>query len=131
MDIETVCDRIRQDYARFPAEQSYDLYAPDVYFQDPLNRFRGVERYRQMIGFIARWFREPCLKLHRLEPVDATTFHTYWTLSWITPLPWRPPVAISGWTEYRLNAAGEIVSHIDHWNCSRLAVLGQVLRFSD
>lgn len=126
MDINAVCDRIRQDYANFPKDQSYDLYAEDVYFQDPLNRFRGVKRYREMISFIERWFQQPNLELHDLEQTSEQTFRTRWTLSWITPVPWQPQISVPGWTEYRLNDEGKIIAHIDHWNCSRLEVLGQV-----
>lgn len=129
MDIADVCDRIRQDYARFPHDQSYDLYAENVFFQDPLNRFHGVERYREMIGFIARWFQDPRLELHALEPQSADSFQTHWTLSWVAPLPWKPAMVISGWTDYRLNDKGQIISHIDSWNCSRLDVLKQVLPY--
>ncbi|MDB9528744.1 DUF2358 domain-containing protein [Oscillatoria sp. CS-180] len=126
MDIESVCDRIRQDYASFPDNQSYDLYAEDVFFQDPLNRFKGVKRYQEMIRFIERWFEDPNLELHVLEQTAKDAFQTRWTLSWITPLPWKPYISIPGWTDYRLNSQGKITSHIDHWNCSRLDVLGQV-----
>jgi len=126
MHIDAVCDRIRQDYATFPADQSYDLYAEDVYFRDPLNEFTGVDQYEEMIGFIDKWFQQPQLDLHRLEKTSDRTFETYWTLSWTTPLPWRPVVAIPGWTEYRLNDEGKIMSHIDTWNCSRWAVLWQI-----
>ncbi len=126
MGIEAVCDRIRQDYAQFPQNQSYDLYAADVYFQDPLNQFRGVEQYRDMIAFIARWFQSPQLTLHSLEIQSEQTFQTRWTLSWVAPLPWRPSMAIAGWTDYCLNENDQIVSHIDYWECSRWSVLGQV-----
>ena len=126
MNIDAVCDRIRQDYANFPDQQSYDLYATDVYFRDPLNEFNGVDRYREMIGFIARWFQQPNLELHTLEKTSDHTFQTQWTLSWITPVPWQPQISIPGWTEYRLNNAGQIVSHIDYWKCSRWNVLTQV-----
>lgn len=126
MDIDVVCDRIRQDYANFPDQQSYDLYATDVYFRDPLNEFNGVDRYRDMIGFIARWFQHPNLELHTLEKTSDHTFQTQWTLSWITPVPWQPRISIPGWTEYRVNGEGQIVSHIDYWKCSRWNVLTQV-----
>lgn len=129
VSIQAVCDRIRQDYANFPNDQSYDLYAQDVFFKDPLNQFRGVDRYREMIGFISRWFQTPKLALHALEQQSENTFQTQWTLSWVAPLPWQPPMSISGWTDYRLNEAGEIVSHIDYWDNSRLEVLGQVFGF--
>ncbi|MDA0673494.1 MAG: DUF2358 domain-containing protein [Cyanobacteria bacterium] len=123
---EAVGDRLRQDYAQFPAHQSYDLYAPDVYFQDPLNRFRGVEKYRDMIGFIARWFINPALDLHALTYPGPDQIETQWTLRWVAPLPWRPAMAISGWTEYRLNDNGLIVAHIDYWHCSRWSVVQQL-----
>ncbi|NER85383.1 MAG: DUF2358 domain-containing protein [Leptolyngbya sp. SIO1D8] len=128
MSIDEVCDLIRQDYDDFPNHQSYDLYAEGVFFQDPLNRFQGVDRYREMIGFIARWFQTPRLELHSLEQQSEIAFQTRWTLSWIAPFPWKPAMSISGWTDYRLNEAGQIISHIDYWHCSRLDVLKQVFR---
>ncbi|MEL6383488.1 MAG: DUF2358 domain-containing protein [Cyanobacteria bacterium J06626_18] len=130
MELAEICDRIRQDYATFPHHQSYDLYAENVFFQDPLNRFHGVDRYRTMIGFIDRWFQTPNLELHALETHSPDGFQTRWTLSWVTPLPWKPAMSISGWTDYRINDAGQIVSHIDYWNCSRWDVLKQVFRSS-
>jgi hypothetical protein len=126
VDRDTLCDRLRQDYAQFPADQSYDLYAETVYFEDPLNRFRGVQRYRDMIAFIDRWFIDPRLDLHALTCPGPDHIQTEWTLRWVAPLPWKPAMAISGWTDYRLNGDGKIVSHIDHWHCSRWTVVQQV-----
>lgn len=121
-----ICDRLRQDYANFPEGQGYDLYAENVYFQDPLTRFYGVKRYQEMIGFIRRWFIRPHIELHGLERKADDWIQTRWTLRWVAPLPWKPAMAISGWSDYRLNAEGKIVSHIDYWHCSRLDVLKQV-----
>ena len=104
--------------------QTYSIYTEDVYFQDPLNKFCGVEKYKQMIGFIENWFISPKMDLQNIEQV-GDTIKTQWTLSWKTPLPWKPPIAIPGWSELRLNAAGLIVSHIDYWKCSRLDVVKQ------
>ncbi|MCY7277109.1 MAG: DUF2358 domain-containing protein, partial [Phormidesmis sp. CAN_BIN44] len=53
---------------------------------------------------------------------------TDWTLSWNTPLPWKPRISISGWSELTINAENLIVSHIDYWSCSRLDVLKQHFR---
>ena len=128
-----ILDRIKQDYERFPTEQSYDLYADEVYFQDPLNRFYGVKRYRKMIEFIERWFIDLQLELHSIsrkqspsiaESQDLIT--TRWTLSWTAPLPWKPRLAIKGWSELRLNQKELITSHIDYWECSRLDVVKQL-----
>ena len=46
-----ILDILQHDYARFPEAQSFEIYAEDVFFQDPLNQFRGIARYKKMIGF--------------------------------------------------------------------------------
>ena len=117
---------LKEDYQRFPVNQTYSIYAPDVYFQDPLNKFRGVGRYKQMINFIQTWFLHPKMDLHDIG-WEGDAIKTEWTLSWNTPLPWKPRIAISGWSELRLNSEDLIVSHIDYWHCSRLDVLKQHL----
>jgi hypothetical protein len=117
---------LKQDYEKFPVDQTYSIYATNVYFQDPLNRFRGVERYKKMIAFIKTWFMAPKMDLHDIRRSDET-IATEWTLSWNTPLPWKPRISIPGWSELKLNSEGLIASHIDYWHCSRLDVLKQHL----
>jgi hypothetical protein len=134
-----IIEILRQDYAKFPIDQSYHIYAADVYFQDPLSRFRGLNRYQQMIKFIQICFKSPQLELHQIDRVDSS-ITTRWTLSWNTPLPWYPRIKISGRSEMLLDeneslaeplhSCGtlrewRIVSHIDYWDCSPLDVLGQ------
>ncbi|MCM0593763.1 MAG: DUF2358 domain-containing protein [Gloeotrichia echinulata IR180] len=121
MDIVQI---LKDDYQRFPINQTYSIYAAEVYFQDPLNKFRGVERYKKMINFIQTWFLNPKMDLHDIQ-TEGDTIKTEWTLSWNTPLPWKPRISISGWSELRLNAENLIVSHIDYWYCSQLDVLKQ------
>lgn len=123
MDIIQV---LQEDYQRFPAEQTYSIYAKDVFFKDPLNQFHGIGRYKQMISFINDWFGEPKLDLHKIS-LSGDTIETRWTLSWTTPLPWKPRISIPGWSELKLNAEGLITSHIDYWDCSRRQVLKQHL----
>lgn len=122
-----ILDQIRLDYQRFPHDQSYHLYADDVYFEDPLNQFRGVERYRRMIGFIARWFRQIDLQLHHIEYASPRQITTRWTLRWVAPLPWQPAMGIPGHSQLTLGDDGKVISHIDYWDCPRLAVLKQAL----
>lgn len=121
-----IIEILRQDYQKFPLDQTYSIYAEDVYFQDPMNQFRGIKRYQQMIGFIRTWFIHPQLHLHEISRQEDV-IETRWTLSWNTPLPWKPRISISGWSELKLNSDDLIVSHIDYWNCSRLDVLKQHL----
>ncbi|MEH2269070.1 MAG: DUF2358 domain-containing protein [Nostoc sp.] len=119
-----IIEILTEDYQRFPVNQTYSIYAPDVYFQDPLNKFSGVKRYKKMINFIQTWFLDPKMDLHNIQRLGDTV-KTEWTLSWNTPLPWKPRISIPGWSELGLNSDGLIVSHIDYWNCSRLNVVKQ------
>ncbi len=119
-----IIEILKQDYQRFPVNQTYSIYAPDVYFQDPLNKFRGVKRYKEMINFIQTWFLNSKMDLHNIERL-GNTIKTEWTLSWNTPVPWKPRISITGWSELGLNSENLIISHIDYWNCSRLDVIKQ------
>ncbi|MEM1242314.1 MAG: DUF2358 domain-containing protein [Cyanobacteria bacterium P01_H01_bin.26] len=125
-----VIAQVKADYARFPKAQSYDLYAEEVYFKDPMNEFRGVGRYRRMIGFIDQWFQDIDLQLQGVEQPQVDTIKTRWILNFTAPIPWQPRVSIPGWSELTLNAEGLICSHIDYWDCSRWAVVKQVLGFA-
>jgi hypothetical protein len=118
-----ILDILRQDYQNFPKDQTYSIYAEDVYFKDPMNEFRGREQYQKMLGFIETWFRHPQLDLHHIERCDQT-IRTDWTLSWNTPLPWNPRIHIPGWSELTVHE-GLIISHVDYWHCSKLDVLKQ------
>lgn len=121
-----IIEILKEDYQRFPLDQTYSIYAKDVYFEDPVNRFRGIERYRKMIGFMKTFFKDIHLDLHSISQ-SGDRIETRWTLSWTVPVPWQPRLAIAGWSELKLNREGLIVSHIDYWNCSRLDVLKQLL----
>jgi Uncharacterized conserved protein (DUF2358) len=122
-----ILEILQQDYAKFPIDQNYDIYATDVYFQDPLTRFRGLPRYQQTISFIQAWFKSPLLKLASIDRQD-NLITTRWTLSWNTPLPWYPRIEITGRSELLLNNRQLIISHIDYWDCSPFDVLKQHFR---
>ncbi len=123
-----VVDILKDDYQRFPCNQSFDLYADDVYFKDPLNEFRGVKKYRKMIGFIEKWFIETHMELHDIQQ-EGHTISTQWTLHFTAPTWWKPRISIPGWSKLELNEQGLIASHIDGWNCSRFDVVKQVFPF--
>jgi hypothetical protein len=121
MDILAI---VEADYRRFPHDQTYSIYAPDVYFKDPLNQFRGRDRYQKNIQFIATWFQDVQLDLHQINR-HGNQIRTDWTLNWTTPLPWRPRIAIEGWSELAVNDQEMIISHVDYWHCSRWDVVKQ------
>jgi Uncharacterized conserved protein (DUF2358) len=120
-----IIEALKADYARFPENQTYSLYAEDVWFKDPLTSFKGVGRYRSMIGFMGQWFKAVKMELHNIQQIDQR-IETTWTLRWIAPVPWEPKMAISGRSELMLNEAGLICSHVDDWDCTRLDVLRQL-----
>ena len=126
-----IIEILQEDYQRFPRDQTYDIYAKDVYFKDPMTEFRGIKRYQSMIGFMTHWFQNIQMELHHIEQIGDRTeplrdrIETRWTLSWTTPLPWQPRIAISGRSELMLNEQNLIISHIDYWDCSRWDVLRQ------
>lgn len=119
-----VIEILKDDYQRFPVDQTYDLYAENVYFKDPLNEFRGIKRYKTMISFINTVFQNVKMDLHDIRR-EQDIIHTEWTLNWTTPLPWQPRIAIPGRSELKLNQQEIIISHIDYWHCSRLDVVKQ------
>lgn len=118
---------LREDYARFPANQTYSIYAQDVWFKDPMNEFRGIDRYQKMIRFIETWFVDVQMDLISIVQTE-TEIKTRWILSWNAPLPWKPRMRIPGWSELQVNSEGLISAHVDYWECSRLEVLKQVFR---
>ena len=124
VDIITI---LRADYAKFPIDQNYQIYAEDVYFQDPLSKFRGLNRYKKTIAFIQTWFKDPQLELYAIDRVEQL-ITTRWSLGWNTPLPWYPRIEITGRSEMLLNDLELIISHIDYWNCAPLDVFKQHLK---
>lgn len=119
-----ILDIVKSDYQRFPHNQTYDIYGEDVYFKDPLTEFRGIKRYQQMIATMTRWLTEMQLELKEITRQDHLIY-TRWSLSWTTPLPWKPRIIISGRSELLLNEHEKIISHIDYWDCSRWEVIKQ------
>ena len=115
---------IERDYQNFPDDQTYEIYAEDVYFEDPLNKFTGVGRYRKMIGFIGTFFKDVELELHSISQKEQM-ITTEWTLNMTSPLPWKPRLSIPGWSELKLNPQNLIIAHCDRWKISPWQVLRQ------
>jgi Uncharacterized conserved protein (DUF2358) len=124
-----IIEILKEDYQRFPENQTYSIYAANVYFQDPLNKFTGVERYKKMINFIQTWFINCKMDVHDIKQ-DGNNIKTEWTLSWNSPLPWKPKISISGWSELSLDSDNLICSHIDYWHTPPLEVVKQNFNFN-
>ncbi len=126
MEAMDLVEQLKQDYARFPADQTYSLYAEDVHFKDPMNEFDGVVKYRKMIDFLDGFFRDIQMDLHSIQQRDPALITLQWTLNMTAPLPWSPRLSIPGHTALGVNEAGLICSHVDYWERSRFAVFKQV-----
>ncbi|MEL6928657.1 MAG: DUF2358 domain-containing protein [Cyanobacteria bacterium J06600_6] len=119
---------LEADYARFPENQTYSIYAEDVYFKDPLNEFRGVKKYKSMIKFLSTFFGKIQMDVHGVTEQE-NSIRTEWTLHMTSPLPWQPRISIPGWSELEVKD-NKIASHIDYWHISPWSVLRQNF-FSD
>lgn len=125
----SILDILQQDYQHFPKDQSYHIYANNVLFKDPLNQFRGVNRYQKMIQFLDRWFQEIQLELHHIERTDQQV-RTDWTLQMTCPVPWRSRLSITGYSLLDLDENEQIIAHIDYWQDPPIKVLMQLFRQS-
>lgn len=123
-------EKLKADYARFPDNQTYSLYAEDVQFKDPMNAFSGIKKYQKMIAFLDGFFSDIQMDLHNIEQTEPAQITLSWTLNMTAPAPWKPRLSIPGHTALSVNQAGKINSHIDYWKCSRLDVLKQAFQFT-
>ena len=119
-----ILDALKADYRKFPKDQNFSLYAKDMYFRDPLSQFRGRTLFRLLIGFMSLFFLDCVYDVHQIQRT-GDEIRSDWTIGWTTPLPWKPRVHITGWSELKVNEQELISSQVDYWRCSRLDVLRQ------
>lgn len=125
LPIAQVMETLIQDYARFPDDQTFALYDPQVQFRDPMSRIRGREQFQTMIAWMQRWFRDLRLELHDIR-AEGSLIHTRWRMRWIAPLPWQPAMVVTGRSELKVNEQGLIAAQTDYWDCSRWQLLQQL-----
>ncbi|GAB0494170.1 hypothetical protein MMPV_005460 [Pyropia vietnamensis] len=104
-------------------DPDWSLYTPDVQFEDPLNRFRGVAKYRDNIRFLKESFafRNSAMFLHDTVAGEDSVV-TRWTLAMTAAfLPWSPRVVFTGESIYGVDLTpgdtmGGVNRHIDTWD---------------
>lgn len=107
------------------------LATPEVHFKDPFNDFRSRDRMKHVfIGMFER-LQQPRFII-RDHALSAQTAYLRWGFAFRTRQSPRP-TTIEGMSEVRFDMAGQVTSHIDHWDAAeqfyeRLPVLGWVLR---
>lgn len=116
-------ETIEADYLRFPENPTYNIYAENVHFKDPVYNFYGLKKYQEMITFLSKWFKNLHLELHEIIEKE-NQIDTRWTMSWNSPLPWQPFVSVSGRSELKIEN-NLIIGHYDYWDISKWDLIKQ------
>lgn len=121
VQIEKVVETLKQDLPTlFEKDISYKIYTNDIYFQDPVNRFKGKINYRIIfwtLRFHGRlFFSEIYFNLHDVSQTAEDIITANWTVRGILRVPWKARIFFNGYSTYKLNKDGLIYEHIDTWD---------------
>lgn len=131
--IKRVIETLKQDLPTlFERDISYDIYTKDIYFQDPVNKFKGKINYRIIfwtLRFHARlFFTEIYFDLHDVEQKDKDIILANWTVRGVLRVPWKAKVFFNGYSTYKLTQDNSIYDHIDTWDRKPSEILKQFFR---
>jgi hypothetical protein len=115
----------------FERDISYDIYAQDICFTDPINTFKGKWSYR-IVYWTLRFhgqlfFTDISLDLHDVQQVAPDAIEAKWTVRGTLRLPWKPEIYFNGRSHYTINSNGLIDRHVDTWDRQPIQVLKQFL----
>ncbi|NJL86368.1 MAG: DUF2358 domain-containing protein [Leptolyngbyaceae cyanobacterium SM1_1_3] len=115
----------------FEQDISYDIYTPDIFFQDPVNTFRYKFNYRIIfwtLRFHGRlFFTDLHFDVHEVRQAASDLIQVDWTVRGTLRLPWRSQIFFNGQSSYRLREDGLIYKHIDTWDRKPGTILKQFL----
>lgn len=116
----------------FKRDISYDIYSRDIFFQDPVNTFKGKLNYRIIfwtLRFHGRlFFTELFFDVHDIQADSPNTIRADWTVRGRLRLPWRSQLLFNGFSIYTFNHQGLIERHIDTWDRPPKEILKQFFR---
>ncbi len=135
MKLETkqIIDILKQDLPTlFEQDISYDIYSEDIFFRDPVNKFKGKFNYR-IIFWTLRFhgqlfFTELAFDLHDVSQTDEGTILATWTVRGVLRVPWKARLFFNGYSTYKLNDQGLIFEHIDTWDRGPGEILQQFFK---
>ena len=133
MQVEQAVDTLKADLPTlFEKDISYDIYTKGVYFQDPVNKFKGKINYR-IIFWTLRFhgqlfFREIYFDLHGVSQTAPDTIVANWTVRGVLRVPWKARIFFNGYSTYKLDKDGFIYEHIDTWDRAPGEILKQFFR---
>ena len=131
--IQQVIETLKKDLPTlFEQDISYDIYTPDIYFQDPVNKFKWKFNYRIIfwtLRFHARlFFSEIYFDLHDVYRKTEDTIIANWTVRGVLRVPGKAGIFFNGYSTYKLNENGLIYEHIDTWDRKPGDILKQFIR---
>lgn len=135
MKLETkqTIEILKQDLPTlFEQDISYDIYSEDIFFRDPVNKFKGKFNYR-IIFWTLRFhgqlfFTELAFDLHDVSQTDESTILATWTVRGVLRVPWKARLFFNGYSTYKLNDQGLIYEHIDTWDRGPGEILQQFFK---
>ncbi|MGH1392935.1 MAG: DUF2358 domain-containing protein [Trichormus sp.] len=130
LPIEQVIKTLQQDLPTlFAKDISYDIYTKDIYFQDPVNKFKYKFNYRIIfwtLRFHARlFFTEIYFDVHEIHQSAPDTIIVQWTVRGVLRVPWKAKLFFNGYSTYTLNSNNLIYEHIDTWDRKPSEILQQ------
>jgi hypothetical protein len=132
LQIERVVETLKKDLPTlFEQDISYDIYTKDIYFQDPVNKFKWKFNYRIIfwtLRFHAKlFFTNISFDLHEVNQTAKDTILAKWTVRGILRVPWKANIFFNGCSTYKLNQDGLIYEHMDTWDRKPSEILKQFI----
>ncbi|MBD2384338.1 DUF2358 domain-containing protein [Cylindrospermum sp. FACHB-282] len=133
LQVERVINILKQDLPTlFEQDISYDIYSKDIFFQDPVNKFKYKFNYRIIfwtLRFHARlFFTQIYFDVHEVSQSGEDRILAKWTVRGVLRVPWKARLFFNGYSTYKLNADCLIYEHIDTWDRNPGEILGQFWR---
>ncbi|MBH8562052.1 DUF2358 domain-containing protein [Nostoc sp. CENA67] len=121
LQVQQVIQTLKQDLPTlFEKDISYDIYTQDIYFQDPVNKFKWKFNYRIIfwtLRFHARlFFSQIYFDLHEVYQSAEDTILAKWTVRGVLRVPWKAKLFFNGYSTYKFNQDNLIYEHIDTWD---------------
>jgi hypothetical protein len=121
LKIDQLITTLQQDLPTlFEQDICYEIYTHDIYFRDPVNKFKGKFNYRLIfwtLRFHAQlFFSQIAFDLHDVSESEDGTILATWTVRGVLRVPWQAKLLFNGYSTYKLNADYLIYEHIDTWD---------------
>lgn len=107
------------------------LCAPDIRFVDPFNDVEGVEAFKRVLRDMFERLDDP-----RFRILDRAvgTHGVYVRWHFTATLARGRRLAIDGMSEVKVDTAGRVTAHVDHWDAAgqlyeKLPVVGRLMRW--